>query len=530
MRIMRQFHSYGPVDMRFHFGVERKELVERCVHQLVGHPDEGGHFFTIWSARQCGKTWLMRRAMTEIRTRYGDQFAIGFFSMQGLLKDSDGDRVFLDSVPLIFREGFGRDIAAPTTWTDWRRLFAREVGFFDRPLILLIDEFDALPPSIIDALVNGFRSIYLNREGYWLHGLALIGVRAVLGIDSPRGSPFNVQRSLHVPNLTRDEVVQMFQDYQQQSGQAIEPEVVETVYLVTRGQPGLVGWFGELLTEKYNETKSEPITMEQWERAFTMALQVEPNNTVLNLLKKARGPYLAQVMEVFSNQNIPFYWDQDWCNFLYTNGIIDVEETEDEHGRPLVVCRFSSPFIQKRLFIGLAADLAAGKAVLALSPMDFLADVFDEQKGLNAGALLERYKDYLKRLKAAGKEPFLGEQRRSDLGLREAVGHFHLYAWMREAVGRRCKVSPEFPTGNGKVDLFLTWGEFRAVIEVKSFRDAADMLVGRKQAARYAKSQGLDGATMALFVPVLDEEILKALSGDEMIEGVRVVTVAIGWG
>ena len=36
---------------------------------------------------------------------------------------------------------------------------------------------------------------------YLLHGLALVGVRAVLGIDSDRGSPFNVQRSLHVPNL-----------------------------------------------------------------------------------------------------------------------------------------------------------------------------------------------------------------------------------------------------------------------------------------------------------------------------------------
>lgn len=367
MQSMKRFHSYGPVDLDIHFAVERKELVERCVELLVGPPGQLGHFLTVWSAPQCGKTWLMRRAMTEIRTRYGDQFAVGFFSMQGLLVDGDGDRVFLDRVPLIFREVFGRDIAAPVRWIDWRHLFARKEGFFDKPLILLIDELDALPPAVLDALVDGFRAIYLNREGYWLHGLALLGVRAVLGIDSLRGSPFSVQRSLHVPNLTRDEVVQMFQDYQQQSGQAIEPEVVEMVCTVTRGQPGLVGWFGELLTEKYNDQKSEPITMKQWERVFTMALQVEPNNTVLNLLKKARGPYLAQVMEVFSNQNIPFYWDQDWCNFLYTNGIIDVEETEDEHGRPLMVCRFSSPFVQNLLSLALSADIAPGRPILAFN-------------------------------------------------------------------------------------------------------------------------------------------------------------------
>ncbi len=28
--------------------------------------------------------------------------------------------------------------------------------------------------------------------------------------------------------------------------------------------------------------------------------------------------------------------------------------------------------------------------------------------------------------------------------LTEAVGHFHLYAWLQNAVGRRCAISPEF--------------------------------------------------------------------------------------
>ena len=69
----------------------------------------------------------------------------------------------------------------------------------------------------------------------------------------------------------------------------------------------------------------------------------------------------------------------------------------------------------------------------------------------------------------------------------------------------------------------------RAVIEVKSFRDAAEVVVSRQQAARYAKSQGLATATLAIFVPVSDEAVLAGLSGDEVIDGVRVVTVTIGW-
>ena len=57
---MRTFFSYGPVDCEEHFCVPRSEIIERCFMQLIGNPEKGGHFFTIWSPRQCGKTWLMR--------------------------------------------------------------------------------------------------------------------------------------------------------------------------------------------------------------------------------------------------------------------------------------------------------------------------------------------------------------------------------------------------------------------------------------------------------------------------------------
>ena len=62
---MRRFHSYGPVDCEDHFCIERKELIERCFSQLIGKPDKGGHYFTIWAPRQTGKTWLIRQVMKK---------------------------------------------------------------------------------------------------------------------------------------------------------------------------------------------------------------------------------------------------------------------------------------------------------------------------------------------------------------------------------------------------------------------------------------------------------------------------------
>ena len=70
--------------------------------------------------------------------------------------------------------------------------------------------------------------------------------------------------------------------------------------------------------------------------------------------------------------------------------------------------------------------------------------------------------------------------------------------------------------------------EKEGIIEVKSFIDASQVKFSRKQAAGYACQTGLNAVTLALFVPVDDGEVLKKLSGDETIEGVRVMVSAIG--
>jgi hypothetical protein len=527
---MRRFTSYGPADSEENFCVERRELVQQCVEQLVGtNPAKGGHFFTIWGPRQTGKTWIMRQAIAEIRAKYGDKFAVGALSMQGLLKASDGEDVFLKCVPGMFREGFGFEPPAPTDWDEWLKLFARKGGLFDKPLILLIDEFDALPPPVIDRLVNTFRKMYLAREGYTLHSLGLLGVRAVLGLDSPRGSPFNVQRSMQIPNLTRDEVIDMFHQYQTESGQVVEPEVVNAVFDSTRGQPGLVGWFGELLAEKYNPGKDKPITRDTWAEVYDAAVYVEWNNTLLNLSKKAREPYRAEVMRLFTDPNVRFAMEEEWCNYLYMNGIIDQAPAPDKLSHGGRVCRFSSPFVQLRLYSGLTYNMFGNKGPLpAIDLDDWLADVFTPN-GLNVTALLKRYRGYLKRLKAKGIDPWIGQPRRADLHFTEAVGHFHLYAWLLDAVGRRCSISPEFPTGNGKVDLVLRTKDTTALIEVKSFRDMSDLANYRKQAAGYANKLGLTQATLAIFAPTEDDAILAMLSGEADEDGVHVTTVAFGW-
>ena len=315
---MRRFHSYGPVDGEEHFCLPRRELVDKCLAQLVGNPNKSGHYFTIWAPRQTGKTWLMRQVKQEIADRYGEQFTVFNFSLGNLrpLKESEWDNTKLP-------EAFSGLLASqlPSNpevdeWRDFSDLFSKDKGLWEKPLILLIDEADTPPASFLDLIVGQFREMYLSRENNWLHGLALIGVRAILGLNSRRGSPFNVQRSLHVPNFTSAEVEELYRQYIDESGQQIEPAVVEKVYETTRGQPGLVSWFGELLTEKYNpQARSgqgprpkQIISLSTWELVWHKARVFEPNNTVINLIAKARMvEYQGFLVELFSRSDISFY-------------------------------------------------------------------------------------------------------------------------------------------------------------------------------------------------------------------------------
>jgi len=99
------------------------------------------------------------------------------------------------------------------------------------------------------------------------------------------------------------------------------------------------------------------------------------------------------------------------------------------------------------------------------------------------------------------------------------------------ALRKRCTISPEFPTGNGKVDLHLSCkGEKKGLIEVKSFVNAYEAKDAIIQAAKYAKKTKHDFITIAMFAPFTDEHVLEKLSITERIDNITVNVVAIGQG
>ncbi len=537
-RCMKRFSSYGPVNKKLHYHVPRTKLVETAVRHLAGdNPEEGGHYITVWAPRQCGKTWIMHEAAEIIRKQ--GLFEVAVISLQSA-KTETTDEGMLELFTEKLEMRLGRKLEKITAWKHLHRLFS--ASFYEKPLILIIDEFDALKEDLINKFANEFRAIFISRQmetdrtafekESMLHGLALIGVRSVLGVENVHGSPFNVQRSMNIPNLTPEEVASMFRWYEEESGRKVAEEVIQRIYDETSGQPGLVSWFGELLTEGYDgyQPGGRLLTPEIFDQVFSDALNILPSNNILNIISKARQePYRDTVLKLFrTREPAPFRFDDPHINFLYMNGVIDRDREQGDTAATRTV-RFSSPFVQKRLFHYFSREIFPTVDDLYDPMMDIEAVLGPDEADIPA--ILRLYQDWLTR----NRDWLLRDapRRKTDFRIFEAVFHFNLYLYLATFFRNKGgAVFPEFPTGNGKVDLLIRRSEKLYALELKSFKDRYEYKQSLVQAAKYGASLKLEKIFLIFFIESVDDENRRHLEASYQDEntGVRVEPVFLETG
>jgi len=522
---MRSFSSYGPIDTDLHYYAPRTELIDRAVSQLIGEkPEKGGHYITVWAPRQTGKSGTLKEAL--FRLREDKKFDVLKINLEVLKTEEDIGEVFTYIEDKMSWK-LNTEYTGATSQKKFENLFKK--GNLDRPLILILDEFDALAEDAISAVVGAFRNIYTVRQeqsdkpteekDYLLHSVALIGVRAVLGVENQKGSPFNVQRSLHIPNLTFEEVQEMFRWHERESGQKVEQEVIDRLFYEIKGQPGLTCWFGELLTEGWDQfrvTYDMPIDMRLFGKAYAAATQILPNNNVLNIISKAKQEtYKELVLNMFqTDEKIFFKYDNPGHNFLYMNGVVDREVREDEK----YYLKFPCPFIQKRLFNYFADEISKHSGKL-YEPFEDIDDAITEDS-LNIRNIMKLYQTYLMK-----NRDWILENApvRSDMRIYEAVFHFNLYMYLsRFMMGFKGNVYPEFPTGNGKIDLIVEHADKTYGIELKSYTNKPEYKKALKKAAEYGHQLKLKEISLVFFVEYISDENRKKYETDYFDSGTEV--------
>ena len=304
--------------------------------------------------------------------------------------------------------------------------------------------------------------------------------------------PLITQRSVHIPNLTEAEVNELFHQYVTESGQVVEQDVIDRLYYELRGQPGLTGWFGELMTKTFNATPDQPITMTEFDYVYGEASDAQPNANITNLIQKAHEPeYKERVLKLFqTTDKTPFKFDDKHLNFLYMNGVIDYERVGNVR-----FVKFPNPFVQKRLFNSFATEMFDSLGHLH-DPYISMDEIITETS-LNLPNILKLYEGYLQKHRT---QILKDAPLRTDLHVHEATFHFHLYKYLSDFMRPKGgNVVPEFPTGNGQIDLLIHHADQVYGLEVKSFSNQYEYKQGVDTDGQVCQEDAVADCLVGLF-------------------------------
>ena len=255
---MRFFNTTGPVRPKDHYTIpplDRLDLdsVLRLIRQQK--------YFVLHAPRQTGKTSALL-ALRDLLNAEGDYRCVYANVEAGQAAREDireAMRAVLDELALRAQLTL-RDDFVDEIWFDiWtqagpnsalRRVLSQWAQADPRPLVLLIDEIDALVGDTLLSVLRQLRSGYDLRPEAFPQSVILCGVRDVRDyrIHSRSqneiiagGSAFNIKAtSLRLGNFSRDEVTALLAQHTAETGQAFTPEALHRVWTQSQGQPWLV--------------------------------------------------------------------------------------------------------------------------------------------------------------------------------------------------------------------------------------------------------------------------------------------------
>ena len=175
-----------------------------------------------------------------------------------------------------------------------------------RPVVLFLDEIDALHDESLIAVLHQLRGGYSRRPDHFPQSVALIGLRDVRDYQASyrpdreslgTASPFNIKvESMTLRNFSADNVTQLYLQHTEHTGQRFSDEALRLGFDLTGGQPWLVNALANDVTWRKVRDRSVTITAEHMEAAKETL--IERRDTHLDsLVDKLRDPRVRRVIE-----------------------------------------------------------------------------------------------------------------------------------------------------------------------------------------------------------------------------------------
>ena len=493
---MRFFNTSGPIKPARHYCISSLERLGMA--EVLGLVRDE-KYFVLHAPRQTGKTSALL-ALRDLLNAEGTYCCVyvNIEGAQALREDVEqAMRVILGELASRARS-IGDDFLSKA-WSDifaefgpgaLREALTRWSEAAPKPLVLLLDEIDALIGDSLLSVLRQLRAGYDLRPEGFPQSVVLCGVRDVRDyrIHSRSanaviagGSAFNIKaRSLRLGDFSQAEVHTLLAQHTEETGQVFTSEALDAIWTQTQGQPWLVNALAD-------ETCFRDGADATWDRPITAdAVRQAQEQLILR-----RETHLDQLADKLQEDRVRRVVEP-----LLSGGEESAFSARDlEYVRDLGLIAQNDPL---RIANPIYAEVVPRELTYAAQAglVQDTAWYVDADGRLNVVELMSAFQAFFREHSEHWVERFQ---------YKEAGPQLLLQAFLQRIVNSGGRIGREYGLGRGRTDLLIEWpqGERtrKIVIECKVLHKSLDLTVaeGVKQTADYMDRCAAEAGHLVIF-------------------------------
>jgi type II secretory pathway predicted ATPase ExeA len=462
--LARYFNTEGPVRQDRHYQIPPLSRIDlRHVERLI----EAEKYFLLHAPRQTGKTSSLRELVDLLNWR-GRHRALYVDAEAAKACKQDvacANLAVAQRIAVAVRIHLGDDRYE-------RRLAGMERGGATlvyrllmelseadpKPMVVVLDEIDSLVGDSLLSILHQLRDGYAERPRRFPQSVILCGLRDVKDYQiETTGSPFNIRaESMRLGDFTRQQVEELYSQHTAETGQVFEPDAVDLVWDLTRGQPWLVNALAHEVTWYMPEAAdpSVPITRELIERAKESIILKRATHIDQLMFRLREDRVRRVILPLLLGNDVRIGLQDDDASYCRDLGLIREGPDGVEIANPIY-----REVVPRCLTTGVQADLQGlHKPSWYIRP----------DQTLDIAALMRAFQQFFRENSESWSEQH---------DYKEAGPQLLLQAFLQRIVNGGGRIEREYGLGRRRTDLLVIWphlgGTQRVVFELKSTQGPA---------------------------------------------------------
>jgi len=450
-------------------------------------------FFVIHAARQSGKTTLLKALARDLNAK-GTHVALycSLETVQGIVDVERGVPAIARAIlnVLIWHPTFKDQPRPAVDISDYtmavNSMLSQLAMTAGKPLVVLFDEADCLSGQTLISFLRQLRDGYVNRDmAPFPVSVALVGMRnirdykAKVRPDSDTlgsASPFNiVTKALTLTNFTRAEIVALYRQHTDETGQVFEEAAFDRVIHWSCGQPWLVNALArECIEELLENDFTQPVTGALIDQAAEVILRRRDTH-IDSLLERLKEPRVLKILEpvILGTEPVESTLSDD-CQYVLDLGLLKREDRTLKPANPIyaeVILRTLSYDTQESM----------GRSIATAPWID--------GDRLDMTGMLRAFQGFWRENSEIWQERY---------EYREAAPHIILQAFLQRVINGGGQIVREYALGRQRIDLLVCWHDSSYALELKmknQYRPEA----AHAQLFGYLDRMGLTEGWLAVF-------------------------------